>query len=206
MNNLLKIDIAIISFRTELEMLDLCLSSIDKKFDFEMINNILLVWNHDEPNTKDEIAGLYERFSVYPKLSSKIKILPRSEVIGEVTLEKLSPWRSQQVLKLQSCRFLQKDHVLILDTKNHYLQDVHLSDLFDEDGVPYVSFKRYGKGPFGEFLQNSFSYFNAQLQEQFYMEALPTTTPYLMYRNLVCQMTEDIEKKEGIPFFTSIFD
>jgi len=196
----MKFDISIISFRTELEMLDLCLSSIDKKFDFGMINKILVVWNHDDRDCENEIEKLQKRFSTYQKVAKKLEILPRSAVLGKVTLEKLPAWRLQQVLKLQSSRHLDMDHFLMLDTKNHYLKPVALDDFFDVHGAPYVHFRGYGKGPFAEFLRNGFDYFNIPWEQEYRLQALPTTTPYMMHRTEVCAMLDHIEIKEKLNF------
>lgn len=196
----LKFDIAGVSFRTEIDMLNLCLSSIDKKFDFNTINKILVVWNHDEPSTADEITHLYEKFSIYTKVSKKLEILPRKTVLGPVKLETLRPWRMQQALKLKAAQFLEMDHVLMVDTKNHFLRPVEFSDFFDEKSVPFVMFRGYGNGPFGDFLRGSFDYFNVPFEAQYQQKALPTTTPYMLHRRLVCDMLDDIENRENLSF------
>jgi len=113
-------------------------------------------------------------------------------------------WRVQQALKLLAVATASTPVTLILDSKNHLVRPLTLSDLFAGTGK-LRSWKTGHWNHMQPFFEASFAYFGVPFRPHIGAN-LPTITPFLASRRTVRELLAEIGRREEdgfVPFFLS---
>ncbi len=107
-------------------------------------------------------------------------------------------WRSQQAVKLLAANVVETEDFLILDAKNHLIRPLALAALISADGRLRTHMYRIHPGFAGHF-RRACDYFGYD-QEPDLETGLPTSTPFLMKREVAQALMAEIEAREKVPF------
>jgi hypothetical protein len=180
---------------TELELLKL--QAVSFKYVqpiMENIGKIHIFYNDHGINNIEHIKQYYP-----PELQSRVSITYRDSIMNC----KKSSWINQQYFKLFFCKYIQTDHYIVLDSKNHFIRHVILNDFFC-NGIP----KLYLNNPGDMFIcyKKSLSYFGIEDPFHYQCDAnlkpignnvLLTTTPFVFITTQVSNLINFIENKEN---------
>jgi len=187
---------------TEIELLKLQAIS----FNYVQTDNIgtIHIFYNDTGLSKIEHIREY-----YPaEMRSKVSIVYRDSIMKC----NKSSWFNQQYFKLFFCNYVQADHCIVLDSKNHFIRDVGLDDFFC-NGKPKLYLNN--PGTMIRFYIGCLAYFD--VNDPFHCEHdndfnptgnnMPlTTTPFIFITSQVCNLIKFIETKESkslYDFFTN---
>lgn len=131
----MNISLLTIVYEKDYKLLSLQFKSIDKYAKDIIFNEHVVIFNCKEDISKEinEIAN-NSNYSVPLKIISGFSLL-KSENIHH------RGWYTQQILKLKAYEFISNDHYLVLDSKNHLVNDFSFDDLFI-DSKPIIYFER----------------------------------------------------------------
>ena len=133
--------------------------------------------------------------SAYGPHAPHVRIVPRAELDGGPTG---SGWVSQQVLKLAAHRLVDTPTYVLLDAKNHLIRTVSVADFLANDGRARTGFQSYREHPLQPRLLKVLAYLG--LPESAADRFPPTSTPFVMNREVVSAMIDDIESSAKRPF------
>jgi hypothetical protein len=122
----------------EIDLLKLQASSFSF-VDTNIINNIIIIFN-DNKNLNE---GFKEKFyneiiHYYPNtLIEKIKLL----FLEDLGLDfEYSNWFTQQLIKLEVSKYVSSDYYVVLDGKNHFINNITIDYFFNDNNIPYLYF------------------------------------------------------------------
>lgn len=196
-----KIDLLTVTFEGDLGSFALQARSVARFFDPTLLNKFMVVWN-----SAAAPASLLTVISSLPEwLSQRVEVVLRHQICQ--TQSRAKGWQVQQVIKLKMLSLCEMPLVLVLDAKNHLINPVSREDLFSQSGLPFVSPVNYeAKHAFRALLEGGFSYFGVELSQELLELGLPTTTPYMMYRDIALRLIQDIERRERKEFSYSFLE
>jgi hypothetical protein len=199
-----KLDFVTVTYNDEREINLLKLQASSFSFvDMNIINNIIIIFN-DNKNLNE---GFKEKFyneiiHYYPNtLIEKIKLL----FLEDLGLDfEYSNWFTQQLIKLEVSKYVSSDYYVVLDGKNHFMNNITIDYFFNDNNIPYLYFNCHNEKML-EFYYNSLSYFdvkcpcinNNNFNEYF---KLQTTTPFLFITEECKNMISYVERKEQTCF------
>ncbi|AJP72613.1 DUF6492 family protein [Sphingomonas hengshuiensis] len=188
-----KIDIATVVYEPEIALLKLQARSIQKFFRHRDIGKIYIIVNEMAP---EATYSALKRFVVdeYGELLSQVEVIPASHLMRPHVGE--SGWRTQQSLKLLVSIYMENDHYLLLDAKNHFVRPVSIRNFFDPATGLMRSSRVGNHGALDHYLQNSLNYFGIEPRDF----SLPMTTPYMMSTNIAQSLVQYVEQREGVKF------
>ncbi len=190
----MKPTLIVVGFSGELKLLELQARSI-LKYAPGAFEEIIYVINEKEENAfkaffDDKIAAALGPVARIARIVSG----------GDVAKAPLTrtDWRSQQSLKLLAAVFSSTRHILILDSKNHFVRPVTLSHFVGDDGRMLVF--RYPLNPrFRAQFENACTYFGVNSLPADFL-ALPTVAPFMMCKESTMRLVELVEKRENQSF------
>jgi len=158
--------------------------------------SVIHVINNDEESGPARRAFEAEVLHEYGGLATKVVFHPWDAVISSKF--KATGWRVQQALKLGISKYVETRYYVVLDAKNHYIRDVGRGDFFsaDDDQKP-IMFRGSPKGNLREYFKRTFEYLE-QDPDRYIENAMPATTPYILMTNIVRQLIEYVEDREGV--------
>lgn len=206
------LDFVTVTFGEELGLLKLQARSFANFMPSRLVGTILIVANDD---SSEQLARHISETVVplYGDHAPKVHVLARSDLCGDYQF-KHRGWISQQVLKLLAARFVQSDDYVILDTKNHFVRALDVSDFYASNGklkhrcanllhakrpkwmrwLPYGKHKKLSRR-----YRGSMQYFRLEPTE-FARSSVPKTTPFPMNAALVRDLITHVMEREGVSF------
>jgi Sulfotransferase family/Family of unknown function (DUF6492) len=166
--------------------------------DPEMVHRIMVLYNEWED------LAIFEKEKIrsyYPSsLQDKVVFLSYTEL--QLPKEYLnSGWQLQQLCKLWIAKFIDYDYC-VLDTKNHFIKPVKISDFFTNDGK-YKVFTSPGADTYmQDHFINCLNCFGVK-DVSSNIHSVSMSTPFLFDREKVLDMIEHIDIAIGIsmPYF-----
>ncbi|WP_374311526.1 DUF6492 family protein [Microbacterium sp.] len=131
----------------------------------------------------------------YGPLADRVRIVPRSELGNDVAS---SGWMSQQVMKLAAHSMVETPTYILLDAKNHLIRPVAVGDFLAEDGRARTGFHSYRDHPLLPRVRRVLEYLD--LDQSAVDRFPPTSTPFVMHREVAGSLVEDIERSSGRAF------
>jgi len=197
-----KIDFVTITYNNETEINLLKLQAYSFSFvDSNIVNNILIIFNDNKSLNETFKDTFYnEIICCYPKeLIEKVKLF----LLEDLSLDfDYSNWFTQQLIKLQISKHISCDYYIVLDSKNHFINEITIDYFFNND-VPYLYFNCHNEKML-EYYYSSLNYFNVKcpysnsnndnLNENFKLQA---TTPFLFITKECVNLISYIEEKEN---------
>lgn len=194
-----KIDLAIVFYEKEIDILALLVKSIELHCETSLIDKIHFINNAVNPAQCREV---FERtiLPLFHNFKGAI-CLTDAATLGVQHNNGANPYIAQQALKLSIAKLCDKKHYLVLDAKNHFIRKLERDDLFGETGKPISHLQIHG-GYLKTCLKESCDYFEVDVD--FDKAVLPTVTPYLMITSLVRDLLEEVKKREGAGIYELI--
>ena len=194
-----KIDLAVVFYEKEIDILSLLVKSIELHCETSLIDKIYFINNAANPSQCREafektVLPLFKNFKDAICLVDALSL-------GINHSEGANPYIAQQALKLSVAALSDKDQYLVLDAKNHFIRKLKRGDLFSESGKPISHLQIYG-GYLKTCLKESCNYFEVDVDPD--KAVLPTVTPYLMITSLVRGLLEEVSKREGAGIYELI--
>ena len=184
-----------VAFSGEVHNLVLQAKSL-KAFGLGAVRHWVIVWN--EP--KNRIEKLRPQLEM---VSAALAECPFSwEIIWRADLIDFddpvgSGHRMQQILKLYVAQKVFTPHYVLLDTKNHLVRTLEVESLCIE-AKPAAYLQNYREGDlFHRGFENARAIFGTTLSEKNVFQALPSTTPYMMYAEIVRAMLLELRIRAG---------
>lgn len=192
-----KIDLVTVFFSLEIPFLEVQALSVDRCFDPELVNKIIVVVNEPSLAQEDEAVRRFDAIRPkYGQFTDRV-LLVRASQLGELS-EK--GWLTQQACKLAVAKYCKSEYFVVLDAKHHAIRPVRPGMLFDDHGVPTKAFTktRQDQRPW---LDASFSYFDQPNLIPSYR--CPSSAPPFPINAKVCaEMADYIERREGVDLLT----
>jgi len=190
----MKPTLVVVGFSGELKLLELQARSVCK-YASDAFEEIVYVINEKDADTFK--AFFDDKIAVALGSVARIARILRGRDVAEAPLTR-ADWRSQQSLKLLSARFAKSSHILILDSKNHFVRPVSSSSFVSAAGKMLVH--RYPLNPrFLAQFENACSYFGADRPPEDYL-ALPTVAPFMMSKETATDLVKFVEGRENKSF------
>lgn len=190
-----KIDFVTVCFDGEIRLLELQARSVARYLDPGLVDTIHVIINQRRSETfkaqfRDRVAP------AYGDLLSRVNLVEYQSLWNGPS--RRLGWASQQVLKLLAARSCGQRAMMILDTKNHFIRPVRHHDLLAPDGRLRSHLYPMAR-KFLPHYHRSCRYFGVRgpVPED---TVLPTTTPFLADRDLILDLLNAVEEKEGCSF------
>ena len=143
-----KIDIISITFDLEIHLQILQILSIDIHFDKRSINNYYIIINSEKNYTYlvSYLCDLCDLCDISKDLYNKIIFIDANNILpSTASFHKSRPdldlsylsYLKQEILKLSIAKFVNTKYYLMLDSKNHFIRDVDITD-FKQDIYIYI--------------------------------------------------------------------
>jgi hypothetical protein len=198
-----KIDFVTITFNSNIDLALLKIQAVSFKYvDINLINNIIIIFNDDNELIDNFNDVFYSEIKqLYPKdCQDLIKLI----YLKDLNLNfKESNWFTQQVVKLKICFKINTEYYLILDSKNHFINNITLTTFFDKNtNKPILHYNMQGKEML-DYYNNNLGYFNvncpnvSSIHENYKIQ---TITPYVFITDECKNLINYIENKENIKF------
>ena len=206
------LDFVTVTFGEELGLLQLQARSFARYMPPGLVGQIVVVVNEGDdgeafPHIREHVVPLYGCHA------PKVLIVERSKLCGDYGF-KHSGWISQQVLKLLAGRLVQTKSYVVLDTKNHFTRPLKPKDFWASNGklkhrranlaypkragfFGWLTRPKPGKLP--RRYVGSMAYFGLD-PNIFAAACVPKTTPFPLNAQLVRELIDDIEEREGVGF------
>lgn len=190
----MKPTLVVVGFSDELKLLELQARSISKYAPSAFEEIIYVINERDETSFKaffdDKIAGALGPVT-------KIARTLSGDDVAKAPLTR-TDWRSQQSLKLLAADFATTRHILILDSKNHFVRPITSDQFVSDDGRMCVF--RYPLNPrFRVQFENACAYFGVNRLPADFL-ALPTVAPFMMCKETTVRLVEFVENRENQSF------
>ncbi len=190
-----RFDLVTVVFSADLRLLKLQARSIARFADPAMVGTLHVIVN--DPCFRAvrriflrDVLPEYGAFKARVKLWDYRTLWPRrARKVG---------WRTQQALKLLAARVVETENFLILDAKNHLVRPLAIGELMAADGRLRSHMYRIHPG-FADHFLRACAYFGYGRKPDLKI-GLPTTTPYLMKRDIAQALMAEIEARENIAF------
>lgn len=190
-----RFDVVTVVFSADLRLLQLQARSLARFADPDMLGTIHIIVN--DPCFR-AVRRLIRRdvLPEYGSLAAKVRLCDyRTLWPGGA---RKTGWRSQQAVKLLAAKLVETENFLILDAKNHLVRPVTSGALITADGRLRSHMYRIHPG-FADHFRRACAYFGYEGDPDL-STGLPTSTPFLMKRDLAQALMSEIEAREGMPF------
>lgn len=199
-----KLDFVTIIYNDEIEINLLKLQAYSFSFvDINIINDIIIIFNDKKSLNENFKEKFYnEIIQFYPnELLEKIKLLFLEDLNFDF---EYSNWFTQQLIKLEVSKHVSSEYYVVLDGKNHFINDITI-DYFFNDDTPYLYFNCHNEKML-EFYYNSLRYFDVKcpcssnssnFNEYF---KLQVSTPFLFITKECINMISHVEEREKKSF------
>jgi hypothetical protein len=195
----MKITFSTIVFNNNVEINLLKLQAYSFKYvDFEMIDNIFIIYNdYGKRNMKDIIE-------YYPKeLQKKVVVIYYCDMNLHTDFLK-EGWQLQQLIKLYISKIIHSEYYCVLDAKNHFLKKMNMNDFFDTENNYYI-FTSCGALTYNYYMKNCLQYFS--LDVKYYEKycknndkLISMSTPFIFETQVVKDLMLYIEERENTIF------
>jgi hypothetical protein len=138
----------------------------------------------------------------YGHLSPSVRFIDREEMFQG--FEYSHGWHTQQVIKMISVARSQRDHCIVMDSKNHFVRPIVARSFRAEDGR-LISSLQSQHGHLESLFKNSFAYFGVD-PDKYIDQALPNVTPMALRTATVRDMLKAIEAREHRSFGAFFLD
>lgn len=217
----MKISIVTVVYQEEINFLKIQAQSLDVFFKHEDIDSICIIINdRHQRSCRDQVVAM---LPMYGALSKKVKIFEPDQIIGEhkydikrplFMLKKLfvhyrslipikiksgwrgnNGWLTQQAFKLCVARVVKEGFVLILDSKNFFVNNVNIYDFVSNNHrartllvEPYKSNRRW--------IDNSFKIFGMNFSDYNELASL-SRTPFCIRADILKDCLNEVERRIG---------
>lgn len=200
-------DIVTVICRRDLSAAVLQARSIRLFFDSATLGRVLFICN--EPSgelTKAELGPIANENPNVQFISSE-QFLPsgRRPLVSNArrTLHPFATegWFTQQIIKIAVGRVVESDAYLLLDAKNHFIKPASRATFMADDGRGVATFGPLSRirTSFQPVWRNCYSYFGLD-PEAFTGDVIRPQTPFVVHKNLACDLMDEVELREGAPF------
>jgi hypothetical protein len=193
----MNIEIHTVSFEFDVRLLELQLLSIDKMFEHDVLNSLVITLNGKDNDSLAERVKEFLNEEVSHALAKKVRIARANDFITASA----DGWKDQQYLKLYTVAGSNADWVIVLDSKNHFIKKTNCSDFFD--GGRAKTFFGAPSGQLQAWLTASKGVYGVDVDD---CRAMPTVTPYLMRPDLVRLMLGSLSVDRDIHNRDNIFE
>jgi hypothetical protein len=189
------LDLATVTFHDELPLLDLQAKSFHN-IGPDVVNSIYVLVNDIR---FDECAHHIEKVSkpLYGTHAHRVRVVSPA-ALGATG--RIGGWITQQAMKLAVSRIATSDHIVILDSKNHFVHPTALEVFFDAEGRPKTTVRVHEPGSMMRlWLDHSLDFFG--LGHLGDLPAPPASTPYPARREDLLGAVAEIEARSGCGLF-----
>lgn len=186
-------DIATITYRDDVAFLKLQARSIELYFNHSDLGDYVIIINERDPA---EVRGIIERdiLPLMPSVAPKVRLVTPHDLGLDLAPDVIG-WRIQQALKLAVNRICPSQHVLILDSKNHFIQPVSRADFLDDQGR-FIAFFKVKTNRQARWLDHSRKLLKMTKTPE--GEFSPATTPpYVFDTQVGRDLVDHLEKTSG---------
>ena len=191
------IDLVTVSYLEEGPLLKLQARSLALYGDRALIGNIFIIVNECRLAKFKRYLNK-EILPEYGRLAYKVKLINYSELFSEPIKAKHLGWKSQQALKLLAARCVCSDAYMILDTKNHFVRPLTADRIIAPSGQLKMHLGEINNS-FKDHFTRACAFFGLDETPAF-DQALPTATPFLMYKDIVLNLLDEMERREQKSF------
>lgn len=203
MASLKKIDIVTILYNDKIEIELIKLQAYSLKFvDRDIINKVYIIWNDLGECPIEDIIPFYPDY-----IRDNVHLKNGIDILG---IEVKSSWYNQQILKILAATFVESEHYLILDGKNHFIRNVTYKDYINDDGTQKLFLSHVSPSCL-VFYDNCLKYFNIKdpfnINTQYLSYTIVIHTPFVMSKLISLELInyiQDKEKTSFLNFFMSI--
>jgi len=188
------IDFVTVIYEPEIGMLELQARSFATFVPQELVGQIILIGNDTQKlcdHLKSRIVPCYGDLAKKVIVHPKERIAPGMPSWGH-------GWKTQQVLKLCVCDFVNTASYIVLDAKNHFIRPISPLDIFAENGH-LRSWKLSYIDNFENLCRSSFEYFGIDA-EAYITRLPPSITPVPLIKEYVRGLLNYILEKERLLF------
>jgi hypothetical protein len=107
-------------------------------------------------------------------------------------------WVTQQILKVMIARNVKSERYVVLDSKNHFVFPLTRDFLEDKNDRASMMFYSYYSNPLLNYLEMTLEYFG--LDRAYINNFTQSTTPFIFFTDIVCQMINDVSRENGVSF------
>jgi len=192
-----KLDLVTVCFSGELRLLRLQARSVRMFACEHLVQSIYIVVNDWDT---EEFSRQFEELVVpeYGRFADRVKLIDYRSFWRSSRYPDNRGWRTQQILKLMIAELTTEDHYLVLDAKNHFVRPVTAADFFAPDGRMRSNMYRIHP-PYIPHFKNACRYFGLAEAPDLTC-GLPTTTPFMMLRDVCLSLVREVEHREQKPF------
>ncbi|MFC4346631.1 DUF6492 family protein [Kordiimonas lipolytica] len=190
-----RFDFVTVVFSADLRLLQLQARSLARFADPSNVGKIHVIVNDA---CFKSVGRLFRRdvLPEYGALAPKVRLWDYRELWPGGTSK--TGWRSQQAVKLLAANLVETENFVILDAKNHLIRPLTSDALITEDGRLRSHMYRIHPG-FADHFRRACAYFGYEGEPDL-TTGLPTSTPFLMKRDLAQALMAEIEAREHMPF------
>ncbi|RLE32283.1 MAG: hypothetical protein DRJ61_09920 [Acidobacteria bacterium] len=158
-----------------------------------LVHEIIVIDNSAWGMSKDRLSTLRHE---YGHLSDRVRILRPRKICS---IPPMVGWRSQQILKLEVAKLIDRDAYVVLDAKNHLIDTLQRDFILAPDGRLRVNVNNFEDHPFRPSLERVLTYLC--LDPKAYIHCFPVTvTPFTFDTTTVLEMIQGIEDRSGRRF------
>jgi hypothetical protein len=198
-----KFDFVTITFNSNIDLALLKIQAVSFKYvDINLINSIIIIFNDNNELIDNFNNTFYNEIKqLYPiEYQDLIKVI----YLKDLNLNfKESNWFTQQIVKLKISFRLNTKYYLMLDSKNHFINNINWNTFFDKNtDKPILYYNMQGKELL-EFYYNNLNYFNVNCPNVANIHPnykIQTITPYMFITDECKNLIKYIENKEKIIF------
>lgn len=202
-------DIVTVLCRRDLHNMVLQARSIRLFFDKRELGQVLVICNErSDPLRHEELQRITDELpGVVFIRSEELLPLRGGPLLDACRLARNATrgWYTQQVLKLAASRLVASEFYLILDAKNHFVRPVCTTTFLADDGraLAEIGLVSRMQKEFNRVWRNCLDYFG--IDPAIYPgDAIAPQTPFVARKDLVCDLMEDVEARQGAPFTDAI--
>lgn len=217
LSNEIQISFVTVVYSGELPLLELQARSIERFMPSNIIAEIIILVNDvDELNVIESLKSEYIQY--YGSLKAKVRVVSSDEVFNRPKPGLINAflnywaknpdyrfrkkkggwfanngWSMQQAFKLCSAKIATASHIVMLDTKNVFIQPVGLDDFVDSNGKARTRFVPAGK-LHKRWLPPSCKALRVKYSDDFLVETTQYTTPFVIERQVLNSFLQTFEQ------------
>ncbi|GGL78778.1 DUF6492 family protein [Wenxinia marina] len=137
-----------------------------------------------------------DNLGAYGALQANVRVHVSQDILRAPV--SMRGWRVQQIVKMLAHRVVETPRIVILDSKNHFIETIDELDFFASDDRPRTNWrKRSPDHSQHKWLRHSFA--DLGLDPSWADQpAPPTITPYPVTRDLLVRLTEHLDAENGL--------
>lgn len=159
-----------------------------------LVDEVLIIENFDAGAAVDWRAGLLSDYGV---LADRVRFIAADAVVAIDARH--GGWWRQQLLKICAAKVITASRYLVLDAKNHLFRPLELTFLEAQDGRPKLNGYGFERHSLRDALIRTLAYLGVDATP-FIPHFTRTSTPYLMLREVSCDIIKYVEAREGAAF------